>query len=66
MKAIKSAVIVPIRRDPPNTRLNIPNVPNIKSEAVVEDCPLVNTAEYITIAIASLKIDSPKTIACRF
>ena len=58
--------MVPISRDPPNTRLNMPNVPNIKSEAVVEDYPLVNTAEYITIAIASLKIDSPKTIACRF
>ena len=59
-----SADIIPIKSDPMNITVNC-------TIAIASSCPIVLsgsvprflTVSYITIPIASLKIDSPKTIA---
>ena len=64
-KAIMRAMIIPMRTEPMNTIVKFPRVEKIS--AVLESvAPADITESNMTSAIASLKMDSPKTIAFRF
>ena len=61
-----SAKIAPIRSEPVKMRKNSDAAKNISSlNGLPSTAPIFSTVSYITIPIASLKIDSPKTIAKR-
>ena len=66
MKAIRRPETIPIMMEPQNTRLKKPSewAKNSPPESVL--LPAFMTEVYITIAIASLKMDSPKIIDYRF
>ena len=66
MKAIKRAETAPIRSEPMKISKNRPAAAMNSSLTVLSLWPASMTVWYMTIPIASLKIDSPKMIALRF
>ena len=66
MNATIKAVTAPISTDPMKIKKNRPIAYRISSPKVYPFIPSDKTVVYITIATASLKIDSPNTIAYRF
>ena len=66
MKAMSKAETAPISSDPTKIRQNCATELPISSPTLLLPVPAMITVSYITIETASLKIDSPNTIAYRF
>ena len=60
---MNNAKRAPMMMDPTKITKNSPEATKISSVKVLSFCPILSTVSYITIPMASLKIDSPKTIA---
>jgi len=66
MNAIRRAETAPIRSEPKKLRKKVAHDKPICSAMEASPSPALITVSYMTIEIASLKIDSPNTIAYKF
>ena len=65
MKAIRRAETAPIARLPTKINKNCPTEESMSCEMVASVWPVISTVWYMTMPIASLKMDSPKMIEYR-